>query len=60
MPDDPRTRPDDRPHNREVEDESLKAPPDGGAPRPGTEPDGQTESIDRRKASTDPGSGEQA
>ena len=52
--------PDPRPKNREVENENLRPAPDGGAPRPTTEPAGSEESVRSPETETDPGSGEQA
>ncbi|TCS10174.1 hypothetical protein EV278_11930 [Caulobacter sp. BK020] len=48
----------DRPSNREVENENQR--PDGGgkSPRPATEPRGAETSSDSPKTRTDPGSGE--
>ena len=49
----------DRPSNREVENENLRAPAeDGKAPRPATEPQGGEDSTQSPKTRTDPGSGE--
>jgi hypothetical protein len=48
---------DDRPHNREVENEELRPSRDGEPPRPATEPAGSADSQDTPKTKTDPGSG---
>jgi hypothetical protein len=46
----------DRPNNREVENEDLRA---GRPPRPATEPAGSEGSSDTSKTKTDPSTGEQ-
>jgi hypothetical protein len=52
-------RPDNRPTNREVENENLRPPEhDGEPPRPATEPAGAKESTRSSKLKHDPGSGE--
>lgn len=48
----------ERPPNREVENENLRARPGGGPPRPATEPPGNEEEMKTAKTRTDPGSGE--
>ena len=49
----------DRPSNREVENENQRPAQggDGKAPRPATEPRGAEDSSDSPKTRTDPGSG---
>lgn len=47
----------ERPDNREVENENMKATPRGQAPRPATEPAGGEASAKTRKTKADPGSG---
>ena len=50
---------EDRPHNREVENEELRPPETPGEPpRPATEPAGAEWSQESDKTATDPGSGE--
>ncbi len=50
---------DDRPHNREVENENLRPPATPGKPpRPATEPKGAEWSQESEETATDPGSGE--
>ena len=50
---------DQRPDNRETENENLRPGKDGEPPRPATEPAGSKESSQTPKTRTDPGSGEQ-
>jgi len=50
---------DQRPDNRETENENLRPGKDGEPPRPATEPPGSKESSQSPKTETDPGSGEQ-
>ena len=50
--------PQERPDNREVENENLKPAGDGKPPRPATEPAGSEKSTQTPKTATDPGSGE--
>jgi hypothetical protein len=52
--------PDDRPKNRQVENENARPESDGQGqpPRPATEPDGAKSSSQSPKLHTDPGSGE--
>jgi hypothetical protein len=53
-------RPDNRPDNREVENEQVKRQPGGdGPPRPATEPAGSEGSSQSDKLETDPQTGEQ-
>jgi|GEM_PF-2110250 len=47
-----------RPKNREIENENLKAPIDGGPPRAATEPKGSEGSSRSPQTQTDPASGE--
>ena len=52
-------RSDERPTNREVENENLRLPEhEGEPPRPATEPAGAKESARSSKLKHDPGSGE--
>ena len=48
----------ERPSNREVENENQRPAPGGKPPRPATEPRGAEGSSDSPKTRTDPGSGE--
>jgi hypothetical protein len=48
---------DQRPDNREVENENLRPQKGGGPPRPATEPPGAKRSQDSGKTLTDPGTG---
>lgn len=52
-------RPENRPDNREVENENLRPSKDGQPPRPATEPKGSKSSQDSGETATDPGSGAQ-
>jgi hypothetical protein len=52
-------RQDQRPDNREVENENLRPAGDGKPPRPATEPHGAERSQKSGKTATDPGSGAQ-
>ncbi len=55
----PSSRPgQDRPSNREVENENQRPDRGGKPPRPATEPRGAKTSSDSPKTRTDPGSGE--
>jgi hypothetical protein len=61
MPDNapkPSASPADRPSNREVENENQRPAPEGGPPRPATEPHGAEDSTQSPKTRSDPGSGE--
>lgn len=49
---------DERPNNREVENENQRPAGDGGPPRPATEPKGSKDSQNSGETATDPGSGE--
>ncbi len=51
------TQNDNRPDNREVENENLRPATGGGPPRPATEPEGSKASQQSDKTRTDPGSG---
>ncbi len=48
-----------RPDNRETENENLRPAGDGKPPRPATEPPGSRGSVQTPKTETDPGSGEE-
>jgi len=48
---------DQRPDNREVENENLRPGKAGEPPRPATEPPGAKDSQQSDKTRTDPGSG---
>lgn len=50
---------EERPSNRETENDNLRPAGDGKAPRPATEPPGSKGSVQTPKTETDPGSGEQ-
>ncbi len=50
---------DQRPNNRETENENLRPDGDGHAPRPATEPADSKASVQTEKTETDPGSGEE-
>lgn len=50
---------DERPKNREVENEEVRPAGEGRPPRPATEPPGSEASQDSGETRTDPGSGEQ-
>jgi hypothetical protein len=50
---------DNRPDNREVENENLRPAKAGEPPRPSTEPGGARRSQDSKRTATDPGSGAQ-
>ena len=51
---------ENRPDNREVENDNLRPAKGGGPPRPATEPQGSKGSQDSGETATDPGSGEPA
>lgn len=50
-------RQDNRPNNREVENEQVRPAGEGRPPRPATEPPGARRSQQSGKTLTDPGSG---
>lgn len=50
---------DQRPENRETENENLRPGKPGEPPRPATEPAGSKGSVQTPKTDTDPGSGEE-
>jgi hypothetical protein len=50
-------RQDQRPDNREVENENLRPHKEGQPPRPATEPPGAKPSQDSGETMTEPGSG---
>jgi len=56
--DSPTSGSQDRPSNREVENENQRPAQGGKPPRPATEPPGAEGSSDSPKTRTDPGSGE--